>query len=101
MDKYPLWDKLNLMQLLNCVCDTLAKRALTQTILLGYHNRSTQTLLQEDVVLVIWGNKVTGDISQPLLFYASKEVAQSYLRNCPKDKWRDEHFDEVDWEHLN
>ncbi len=37
MDQYFPWDKLNLMQQLNCVCNTLAKRALTQAILLGYH----------------------------------------------------------------
>jgi hypothetical protein len=54
------------MQQLNCVCNTLAKKALLLAIISGYHDRPTQILLREDVALVIWGNKVTGDISTPL-----------------------------------
>jgi hypothetical protein len=84
MDQYLPWDQLSLMQQLNCVCDTLAKRALTQAIISGYHERLIQTLPREDIALVIWGNKVTGDISQPLRFHASKEVARSYLQTRSK-----------------
>ncbi len=49
---------------------------------------------------MIWGNKVTGDISTPLRFHASKELARDYLRTCTRDKWPDKHFEAVDWEHL-
>jgi hypothetical protein len=49
---------------------------------------------------VIWGNKVTGDISAPLRFHASKEVARNYLRTRTRDKWPIERFEEVNWEHL-
>jgi hypothetical protein len=88
------------MQQLNCICDTLAKEALLLAIISGYHDRPTQILLREDVALVIWGNKVTGDISTPLRFHASKELARNYLRTCTRDKWPNECFEEVDWEHL-
>jgi hypothetical protein len=80
MDQYLVWNNLNLMQQLNCVCDTLAKRALTMAIISGYHNRPTQLLPRKVVALVIWGNKVTGNISSPLRFHASKELARNYLQ---------------------
>ncbi len=66
MDKYLAWNQLNLMQQMNCVCNTLAKKAVAIALLEGYHNRTTQLLPNEDVDLVIWGNKVTGDIAPVL-----------------------------------
>ncbi len=69
-------------------------------IISGYHDRPTQILPCEDVALVIWGNKVTGDISTPLHFHASKELARNYLRTYTRDKWPNKCFEEVDWEHL-
>ena len=65
-------------------------------IISGYHNRPTQLLPREDVALVIWGNKVTGDISSPLHFHASKELARNYLQTQTRDRWTNKHFDEVD-----
>jgi hypothetical protein len=47
------------------------------------------------------GNKVTGNISTPLCFHASKELARSYLQTQTRDKWTNERFKEVDWEHLD
>jgi hypothetical protein len=44
MDKYLLWHQLSLIQQLNCVCNTLAKQAVTLTMTQGYHNRPTQLL---------------------------------------------------------
>jgi hypothetical protein len=75
MDRGLKWEQLTLTQQLNCVCDTLAKRLVTTAINHGYHDRPTQLLPKEDVALVRWGNKITGDISLHLRFHASKEVA--------------------------
>jgi hypothetical protein len=86
MDQFLPWNQLSLMQQLNCVCNTLAKMALLLAIISGYHDRPTQILPRKDVALVIWGNKVTGDISTPLCFHASKELARNYLRTCTRDK---------------
>jgi len=62
----------------------------------GYHNRPTQLLPKEDVAVVIWGNKITDDVSSPIRFHASKEVARRYLGNRKKNPWTNEKFDEVD-----
>jgi hypothetical protein len=86
MDQYLKWEQLMLNQQLNCVCDTLAKRSVTLAINNGYHDRQSQLLPKEDVALVIWGNKITGNISPHLRLHTSKEVARKYLASCPKDK---------------
>jgi hypothetical protein len=76
MDQYLKWEQLMLTQQLNCVCNTLAKKSITTAIIHGYHVRQSQLLPKEDVALVIWGTNITGDISPPLRFHASKEVAR-------------------------
>ena len=86
MDRMLKWEQLTLIQKLNCVCDTMAKNAVSNAISLGYHDRPTQFLPKEDIALVIWGNKITGDISPHLRFHASKEVARKYLASRRKDK---------------
>jgi hypothetical protein len=101
MDKYLRWEQRRLIQQLNCICNTLAKRAITTTTLQDYHSRQSQFLPKEDVAPVIWRNKVTGDILSPLRFHTSKEVARQHLRTCTKDKWSNNKFDAVDWEHLD
>ena len=53
----------------------------------------------EDVAIVIWGNKITNDVSHPVRFHASKEVARRILTDTKK--WPQDRFDEVDWEHLD
>jgi hypothetical protein len=101
MDKYLAWNQLNLMQQMNCVCQMLAKKAVAIALLEGYHNKTTQLLPNEDVAVVIWGNKVTGDIAPVLRFHASKEAAREYLKSQKRNPWPSERFNEVDWEHLN
>ncbi len=81
MDKYLLWLLLSLPQQLNCICDMLAKHAVTLAMTEGSYNRPTQLLPKEDVAVVIWGNKITDDISHSIRFQASKEVARKYLAN--------------------
>jgi hypothetical protein len=101
MDQYLKWEQLKLTQQLNCVCNTLAKKSITTAIIHGYHDRQSQLLPKEDVALVIWGTKTTGNISPPLRFHASKEGARKYLATRKKDKWSNERFNAVDWEHLD
>jgi hypothetical protein len=74
MDKYLLWHHLSLVQQLNCVCDTTAKGAVQIAITAEYISTPTQILPQKDVAIVIWWNKIT-DVSHPVRFHASKEVA--------------------------
>jgi hypothetical protein len=78
MDHHLSWLQLSLTQQLNCVCNTLAKRAVTNVTLNGYHDGLTQILLREDVALIVWSNKITGNFSSSLRFHASKSVACKY-----------------------
>jgi hypothetical protein len=60
----------------------------------------TQLLPNKGVAMLIWGNKITGDILLPICFHASKELACKYLTTRHKKKWSQVQFDSVDWEHL-
>jgi hypothetical protein len=82
MNRFLKWEQLTLTQQLK-----LRMRHAGQEV---YHNsqgQMTSLLPKEDVALFIWGNKITGDISSPLRFHASKEVARKYLATRKKDKW--------------
>jgi hypothetical protein len=101
MDKYLPWERLSLIQQMNCVCNTLAKAALTTAINSGHHQCPTQFLPREGAALVVWGEKITGDISQIVRFHASKEVARKHLQNQRVNCWPADRFEEVDWDHLD
>jgi hypothetical protein len=95
MDDYLLWHQMTTVQQMNCVCDTLAKKSITTAIRAGYHNRPTQMLPREDVALIINGNKVTNDISQPLRFHKSKTSARRFHTTKKTKRWTEECFDEI------
>jgi hypothetical protein len=99
MDKYLLWHQLSLIQQLNCICNTTAKAAVHSALTTGYTSTPTQILPREDISKVIWGNKITSNVSQPVRFHASKELARKLLTDTKK--WPQERFKEVDWEHLD
>jgi hypothetical protein len=67
----------------------------------GSHNRPTQPLPKEDVAVVIWGNKITDNISHTIRFQARKEAARKYWGNKKKNPWPNERVDKVDWETLD
>jgi hypothetical protein len=67
-----------------CVCDTTKKGAVQRAIATGYISTPTQMLPQEDIAIVIWGNKITSDVSHPIRFHASKEIAQGLLADTKK-----------------
>jgi hypothetical protein len=101
-DQHLPWSQLNLMQQLNCVCDSLAKQAVTKAIIDGNQEGQAQLLPREDIAIIVWGDKVTGDISGPIRFHTSKAVTCKYhLHQRKKGKWTHEQFKEVDWEHLD
>jgi hypothetical protein len=95
MDRFLKWEQLKLAQHINCVCDTMAKKSITLAINHGYHGRQSQLIPKEDVALVIWGNKVTGNILPPLRFRASIEAARKHLATHKKDKWSNKRFNAV------
>jgi hypothetical protein len=101
MDSMLKWEQLTPTQQINCICDTLTKRSVTNAIRHGYHDRPTQMLPKEDVAQIIWLNKITGDISPHLRFHANREVAWKHLASRPKHKLSNERFHSVDWDHLD
>jgi hypothetical protein len=101
MDKYFLWHQLSFIQQLNCICNTLAKQAVTSAMMEGFYKRPTQLLPKEDVTVVIWRNNITDSISHSIMFHASKEMTRQYLGNRKKNSWPNEHFTKVNWEHLD
>ncbi len=67
MDNFLLWHQLSLIQQLNCVCDTTAKGAVHSAVAQGFISAPThQVLPQEDIAIIIWGNKITNNISHPI-----------------------------------
>ncbi len=56
-------------------------------------------LPREDISIIILGEKITNNISQPVRFHASKELARKLMTDTRK--WPQEQFKEVDWEHLD
>jgi hypothetical protein len=59
------WTQFSLTQQLNCVCDTLAKQAVSSAIIEGYNDGHTQLLPREDVALLVWGDKITLQYFRP------------------------------------
>jgi hypothetical protein len=90
---------MSLVQQLNHICNTTVKGAVQRSIATGYISTPTQILPQEDIAIVIWGNKITSDVPQSVRFHASKEIAQGPLADTKK--WPHNRFNEVDWEHLD
>jgi hypothetical protein len=101
MDRYLLWHQLFLPQQVNCVCNTLAKHTVTLAMTESSYDRPTKLLPKEDVAVVIWGNKITHNISHTIRFQASKEVVRKYLGNKKMNLEPNKWFDEVNWEHLD
>jgi hypothetical protein len=99
MDTYLLWHQLSQVQQFNCVCNNTAKGAVQRAIATGYISTPTQILPQEDIAIVTWGDKITSDISHPIRFHASKEIAKGLLTDTKK--WPHDQFKEVDWEHID
>jgi hypothetical protein len=87
MEKYLSLTQLSLIQHLNCVCNTLAKRAVITGLIKGYNYCRAQLQPCKDVALIFWGSKITGDISGPLLLHASKTVARTYIQQRKKKIW--------------
>ncbi len=58
-----------------------------------YFSTPTQILPREDVAIVIWGNKITNDVSHPVRLHASKEIARRILTDTKK--WPQDRFEEL------
>ena len=54
------------------------------------------------MALLLWGDKITGNISDLLRLHTSKAVTRKYhIHQWKKGKWTQAQFKEVDWDHLH
>ena len=81
---------------LNCICDQLAKRAVSRSIFEGQRRVGKQLLPREDVALIIHDVKLTLDLVDPLRYEISKMEARDYL--IKEERWTEWKFDAVDWD---
>ena len=99
MDRYLSDDELTLEQWLNKKCDFLAKSAIDKWIRLCLPHPGLQLLPREDAALIVDGLKVTGDVSETILYAKGMEEAREFL--VGSEKWPNEKFDAVDWKNLD
>ena len=99
MERFLRDDQLTLEQLLNIVCDGLAKSAVDMFVRNGTANLCNQLLPAEDAAVIREGVKVRGDISGPIRYALGKVEAKRFL--VKEEKWTPRMFEEVDWDNLN
>lgn len=112
-DEVTTWKELPLDQKLNVLCDTLAKQAVCRGLAIAAVHRATDpiSLPYEQASVVVDGNKLTSDISDPVRYTLGKLEASRFYTQ-PKDiqdngvnagglGWDIGRFEMVDWESLH
>lgn len=113
-DRYKLWTQLTVEQRLNCDCDMLAKRAVTEGMLGATRTAASQLLPRERVAVIIDGVKQTSDVAGDARFTLGMQDAER-LYTAPLGQrdsngrrsgngglgWSREAFRSVDWRRLD
>ena len=107
------WEHLPLDQKLNVMCDTLAKQAVGRGLSIEAVRRrvSPLSLPWEHAAIMVGGEKLTSDVSEPIRFYLGHLEARRFYTQ-PKDirengvnrgglGWMESRFDMVDWRSLH
>ncbi len=68
MDHHLSWLQLSLTQQLNCVCNTLEKMSSNKHHYERLPQQSDSDSPRKDVALIVWGNKIMGNISSSVCF---------------------------------
>jgi hypothetical protein len=109
-DRYKLWHQLTIEQQLNCYCDTLAKDAVTRSLLTNAIP-TQQRLPKESVAVYVRGLKQTSDVARDVRFALGKADAEKFYTAPPNPKdskgrvksggglgWSKPSFNAVAWE---
>ena len=99
MDRSLLWHQMNLEQQLNCICDNLAKTAVSRSIRFGPRDRGKQLLPREQAAVFVGGSKQTTDFADAVRLEISQDEAKQFLIN--ERDWTPSQFDQVDWGRLH
>lgn len=98
MDDILPWDQLSQAEQLNCMCDSLAKDALTKGIL--EHYSDGRNMLPRELAAVIFSEgKATSDPADQLRLELGRREAHQFLTQ--EMGWTSEQFELVAWTHLN
>ena len=113
-DRYKLWSQLPLVQQLNCICDSLAKTAVQESLHCFDHRTRTQVLPCESAAVFVGGSKQTSDVARDVRFALGYSDAEAFYTTPlgPTDSngnrhknsglgWSREAFRAVDWEALD
>ena len=113
-DRYKLWSQLPLVQQLNCICDSLAKTAVQESLHCFDHRTRTQVLPCESAAVFVGGLKQTSDVARDVRFALGYSDAEAFYTTPlgPTDSngnrhknsglgWSREAFRAVDWEALD
>ncbi len=113
-DRYKLWNQLTLTQQLNCHCDTLAKRAVRDTLKPIFSVPHQPVLPKESAAVFINNIKQTSDVAKEVRFALGHVDAEKFYttplgernKHGQRDKrgglgWSKASFDAVDWRALD
>ena len=113
-DRYKLWNQLPIEQQLNCMCDTLAKKAVADSLFQPPREAKTQLLPKEKVAVIIDGVKQTSDVARAARFHLGRNEAEKIYTAAiqPRDSrgrrppssglgWSKDSFNAVDWRTLS
>ena len=113
-DRYKLWHQLTLVQQLNCLCDTLAKRAVADSLDPSSRTIGKQVLPRESASIFVGGVKQTTDVARAVRFTIGHSDAEKFYttplgrRDARGNRaktgglgWSKESFFAVDWRALD
>ena len=104
-DCHKLWWQLSLVEQLNCVCNGLAKAAVTRSLMSATPRKDKYLLPLEHAAVYVGDAKSTTDVSAEVRHCLGKAEARAFY-TAPKTKrgrglgWSDERFDQVEWGKL-
>ena len=113
-DDIKLWHQLTLLQQLNCICDTLAKAAVTRSLTPTARRIPEQVLPTESAAVFVGGIKQTTNLAKNVRLVLGRVDAEAFYttplgirdKNGKRNKrgglgWTKASFDAVDWDTLD
>src|SRR6056300_803772 len=105
-DRHKLWWQLTLEEQLNCVCDSLAKAAVSRSMETPLPRDIKQLLPLEKAAVFVNGIKLNNDVSKEVRFCLGESDARKFYTAPVKMKggglgWSTKRFEAVDWRALD
>ncbi len=98
-DRYKTWEQLTLEQQLNCVCDALAKSAVSRSLRQNRPSTYLHLLPRERAAVFVAGIKQTADVAHDVRYELGKVEAERFYTqelNWPRSTFRSVHWEALD-----